>query len=300
MIRSNILLFALEMHFWYRARSKISTNSASRRIWSFWKKTRMLSCVRSAMAGHSDHSGHAWICCNKYLARCRDRFIGCCASHVTRCMGINDVFQSIEWKAIFLIAGCGRWVLPSNKRIGKCTGKLDHSAFGLFPASGRDNFSGAGHDFYSIDEWPNFSYRVDSLGVDCCHCPAHQSSDPGVAVALGCSLGFPPPLGHPVNIMVMNRWIYFPWLFESGLPLTVLAFITILLGIHFVTGYNCQLWTLHLLHLIDRHRKIRPCWSISYSSWWSSNSGLRASRTRPRSKQLRRLNWKKLVLPCPF
>ena len=70
---------------------------------------------------------------------------------------------------------------------------------------------------------------AQSLGID----PRPLS----MAVAMGCSLAFISPLGHPVNIMVMNPGGYtFKDYFRVGLPLTLLAFITILLGIHLFWG----------------------------------------------------------------
>ena len=58
-----------------------------------------------------------------------------------------------------------------------------------------------------------------------------------MAVAMGCSLAFITPLGHPVNIMVMSPGGYtFKDYAKVGLPLTIIAFILIILLIRFYWG----------------------------------------------------------------
>jgi di/tricarboxylate transporter len=59
----------------------------------------------------------------------------------------------------------------------------------------------------------------------------------GMAVALGCSLAFITPYGHPVNLMVMSTGGYKTRDFvRIGLPLTILIIAGILLGLHFFWG----------------------------------------------------------------
>jgi di/tricarboxylate transporter len=58
-----------------------------------------------------------------------------------------------------------------------------------------------------------------------------------MAVAMGCSLAFISPLGHPVNIMVMNPGGYtFKDYIKVGLPLTIFAFLIIIFGIKLFWG----------------------------------------------------------------
>jgi di/tricarboxylate transporter len=59
----------------------------------------------------------------------------------------------------------------------------------------------------------------------------------GMAVALGCSLSFPTPFGHPVNVLVMTPGGYtFRDYFRVGMPLTLLAIVFILTGLHLFWG----------------------------------------------------------------
>lgn len=158
---------------------------------------------------------------------------------LTGCMGINDVFQSIEWKAIFLIAGM--WPLSiaiqqtglANALIDPIINKFSSippllivTVFLLLAMLFTQLMSG---QISAIVLIPLAITAASTLHVN----PLAMA----MAVALGCSLGFPTPLGHPVNIMVMNPGGYtFRDYLRVGMPLTLLAFATILLGIHFVYG----------------------------------------------------------------
>jgi len=58
-----------------------------------------------------------------------------------------------------------------------------------------------------------------------------------MAIALGCSLAFPTPIGHPVNMIVMGSGGYsYKDFLRVGLPLTALIFITILIGLQVFWG----------------------------------------------------------------
>jgi di/tricarboxylate transporter len=58
-----------------------------------------------------------------------------------------------------------------------------------------------------------------------------------MAIALGCSLAFPTPIGHPVNLIVMGSGGYtFKDFFRVGWLLTLILIPAILLGLHFFWG----------------------------------------------------------------
>jgi di/tricarboxylate transporter len=58
-----------------------------------------------------------------------------------------------------------------------------------------------------------------------------------MAIALGCSLAFPTPIGHPVNVIVMGSGGYtFKDFFRAGWLLTLILIPAILLGLHFFWG----------------------------------------------------------------
>ena len=158
---------------------------------------------------------------------------------VTGCMSLNDAFQRIEWKAIFLIAGM--WPLTIAIRetglaAGLTTSMLDWlgpvspliiAAFFLLISMLLTQFmSGPVAPIIII---PLALSAAKNFGID-----PHPLA---LAVALGCSLAFITPLGHPVNIMVMNPGGYtFKDYARVGFPLTLLSITVILLGLHFIWG----------------------------------------------------------------
>ncbi len=158
---------------------------------------------------------------------------------LTGCMSLNDAFQRIEWKAIFLIAGM--WPLTIAIRdtglaAGVTTSMLNWlgpvspliiAAFFLLISMLLTQFmSGPVAPIIII---PLALSAAKNFGID-----PHPLA---LAVALGCSLAFITPLGHPVNIMVMNPGGYsFKDYARVGFPLTLLSIATILLGLHFIWG----------------------------------------------------------------
>jgi di/tricarboxylate transporter len=158
---------------------------------------------------------------------------------LTGCMSMSDAFRAIEWKAIFLIAGmwplslaiidsglAAKLIDPLINTVGTASPLLIGAIFILAAMLLTQLVSGP---VASIVMIPLALSASTSLGID--------ARPIAMAVALGCSLAFLTPLGHPVNIMVMNPGGYtFKDFFRVGLPLTILAFVTILAGLHFIWG----------------------------------------------------------------
>ncbi|MBA4385261.1 MAG: hypothetical protein C0410_11040 [Anaerolinea sp.] len=158
---------------------------------------------------------------------------------LTGCMSLNDAFQRIEWKAIFLIAGM--WPLTIAIRdtglaagittallqwLGPVSPLIIAAFFLLISMLFTQFMSGPVAPIIII---PLALAAAKNFGID-----PHPLA---LAVALGCSLAFITPLGHPVNIMVMNPGGYtFKDYARVGLPLTILSIATILAGLHFIWG----------------------------------------------------------------
>jgi di/tricarboxylate transporter len=153
------------------------------------------------------------------------------------CMTINEAYQAIEWKAIFLIAGM--WPLSIAiqqtglastlvNQLLKVTGQVPPIvmvAIFLFLAMLLTQLMSG--QISAIVLIPLAITAATTMNIN----PQALA----MAVALGCSLAFLTPMGHPVNIMVMNPGGYsFKDYLKVGAPLTVLAFMTILLGIYFL------------------------------------------------------------------
>ncbi len=158
---------------------------------------------------------------------------------LTGSLDMNEAFHSIEWKAIFLIAGLwplsyalqdtglAHLITQSLLKVTADISPLGISALLLFIAMLLTLVMGG--QVSAIIMIPLALSMAKLSGID----PRPLS----MAVAMGCNLAFLTPLGHPVNILVMNPGNYrFKDYFRIGLPLTVIAFIAILVGIHLFWG----------------------------------------------------------------
>ena len=158
---------------------------------------------------------------------------------LTGSVGLNDAFRSIEWKAIFLIAGL--W--PLSIALQK-TGLAEIAVSGILNLMGNASSISlvAAFLFVSMILTLLMSGQVTAIVMIPLALVTAQSTgiDPqpfAMAVAMGCSLAFISPLGHPVNIMVMNPGGYsFKDYVKVGFPLTVLAFLIIIFGIRLYWG----------------------------------------------------------------
>jgi di/tricarboxylate transporter len=154
-------------------------------------------------------------------------------------MRLNEAYRGIEWKAIFLIAGL--WPLSIALQ---STGLADTAVTALL------SFLGPVHPLVLLGVFLALSMiftllisgQVSALVMIPLALTAAQTlgmdARPfGMAVAMGCSLAFITPLGHPVNIMVMNAGGYeFKDYVKVGLPLTVMSFALILFLIRLYWG----------------------------------------------------------------
>ncbi len=158
---------------------------------------------------------------------------------LTGSVGLNDAFRSIEWKAIFLIAGL--WPLSIALQE---TGLADLAVSGILNLIGDAPPIAlvAVFLFVSMLLTLLMSGQVTAIVMIPLALVTAQGTgiDPrpfAMAVAMGCSLAFISPLGHPVNIMVMNPGGYtFKDYVKVGFPLTVIAFLIIIYAIRLYWG----------------------------------------------------------------
>jgi len=155
---------------------------------------------------------------------------------LTGCLEPADIYRAIEWKIIFLIAGM--WPLSNAIR---STGLASSAIEGLLQLVGPVSpiIIAAVLILVALLLTQFMSSQVTALVLAplALAAAAGLGADArslGMAVALGCSLSFPTPYGHPVNLMVMSPGGYtFRDFVRVGLPLTLLVIITILIGLHF-------------------------------------------------------------------
>ncbi|MBP9041376.1 MAG: SLC13 family permease [Anaerolineaceae bacterium] len=158
---------------------------------------------------------------------------------LTGCMNLNDAFHGIEWKVIFLIAGL--WPLSIA---------IQETGLAAVAVNRLLEFVGSGTPLLVISLFLFFSMlltlmisgQVSAIVMIPLAIAAatRMDIDPrpfALAVAMGCSLAFITPLGHPVNIMVMNPGGYtFKDFTRVGFPLTIVVFFTILIAIKVYWG----------------------------------------------------------------
>jgi di/tricarboxylate transporter len=154
------------------------------------------------------------------------------------CLTMDDAYRSIEWKAIFLIAGM--WPLGIAIR---STGLAD-TISGLV-----GGFSVYGSGALAVSLILGGMFLTQFLGSQVASIvltpigltmAAAAGADPramGMAIALSCSLAFLSPLGHPVNILVMGSGGYtFRDYIKVGGPLTLLILLIIIIGLKVFWG----------------------------------------------------------------
>ncbi|NIS82238.1 MAG: SLC13 family permease [Anaerolineales bacterium] len=164
--------------------------------------------------------------------------LGAALMVLTRCLSMDQAYRAVEWRAIFLIAG----MLPLSialqstsaasvlaQRIFQIGGlsplltaiilMLTASALSLF-LSGQTA---------AVVMAPIAIAAAGPTGID----PRALA----MGVAIGCSLAFISPLGHPANLLMMGPGGYtFRDYFKLGIPLTIITVLIATLGLHWVWG----------------------------------------------------------------
>lgn len=153
---------------------------------------------------------------------------------LTGCLTMNDVYKNLEWKAIFLIAGM--WPLSTAIM---STGLADVVGVALIQHLGfaapwviAAVLIGVGLLLTQVMSGQVAALVIGPLALAAA---SQLQVDPramAMGVALSCSLSFPTPLGHPVNLMVMGSGGYrFRDFLRIGTPLTILIVGVILVGL---------------------------------------------------------------------
>ncbi|MBN2084997.1 MAG: SLC13 family permease [Anaerolineales bacterium] len=154
------------------------------------------------------------------------------------CLTMDDAYRSIEWKAIFLIAGM--WPLGLAIRSTGLAGTIA-DYLGGFSVYGSEILALVlilvGLALTQLLGSQVASIVLTPIGLTLA---ASVGTDPraiGMAIALSCSLAFLTPLGHPVNVMVMGPGGYsFRDYFRVGAPLTLIVLIIIMIGLKVFWG----------------------------------------------------------------
>lgn len=148
------------------------------------------------------------------------------------CLTMDEVYQSIEWSAIFLIAG----MLPLGIAMTKTGAAAQLSVWLLAPLAPLGPLALAAGLFVLTAGLTQVMSGVATVVVMtpiALSAAASLHANPhafAMAVALAASTAFLTPMGHPVNVLVMGPGGYsFRDYVRVGLPLTVLTFIVIVI-----------------------------------------------------------------------
>jgi di/tricarboxylate transporter len=158
---------------------------------------------------------------------------------LTGCIQMDEAYRSISWRTIFFIAG----MLPLSIALQTTglAGLLGDGLIALAGGAGALELASAillatigvglliGGQTTAVVLAPVAIAVAKSAGAD----PRAMA----MAVAVGCSLAFVTPLGHPANLLVMGPGGYtLRDYLRLGGPLTLVTALLTLLGLHWVWG----------------------------------------------------------------
>ncbi len=159
-------------------------------------------------------------------------FTGAMLMVVTQCLTMDEAYQAIEWRAVFLIAG----MLPLGLALTQ-TGAAAWMGQGLIQA-----FGGWGPlvllaIFYLVamllTQFVSGQAAAVIVAPIALSAAIQINASPyafAMAAALACSTAFLTPIAHPVNLLVMGPGGYTPRDFlKVGLPLTIVVFSVMLI-----------------------------------------------------------------------
>ena len=152
--------------------------------------------------------------------------IGAALMVALRCISMEEAYQAIEWRSVFLIAG----MLPLGIALDKSGGAayLANSVMELMSGSGPFAIIFA---FYAVTALATLFIPTAALVVLMGPIVMTASADLGVhpqtglmAIAIAASASFASPVSHPANLLIMGPGGYrFSDYLKLGLPLTVLV-----------------------------------------------------------------------------
>jgi di/tricarboxylate transporter len=164
---------------------------------------------------------------------------GAAAMLLAGCLTMDEAYRSVAWRTIFLIAG----MLPLSIALER-TGTAAYLAEGLFQLTG--NLSPVVTAGVLLLIAIGLSLLLSGQTAAVIVAPiaiaaaAPIGADPralAMTVAIGCSLAFISPLGHPANLLVMGPGGYtFRDYLRLGTPLTLLSIAIALVALQWMWG----------------------------------------------------------------
>jgi di/tricarboxylate transporter len=152
---------------------------------------------------------------------------------ISGCLSMEEAYQAIEWKVIFLIAG----ILPLSIAMTQ-TGLAARLGIGVVDMLGDAPplVLVAGIFLLTTLITQVIGGQVTGLivgpiAITAALAVGISPQATAVAVAIGCSTAFLTPIAHPVNILMMGPGGYrFSDFFKVGLGMTIVTLLTLLIG----------------------------------------------------------------------
>ena len=154
-----------------------------------------------------------------------------------RCLTMEEAYRSVEWRAIFLIAG----MLPLGLAMQE-TGAATLIAEGVLRVAGSFGPWGVFIALYIITAAATMVIPTAALVVLMSPIVLKASADMGIspqasmmAMAIAASASFSSPISHPANLLVMGPGGYrFRDYVKVGVPLTIVVLIVTMLVLPWV------------------------------------------------------------------
>lgn len=166
------------------------------------------------------------------IATAEAMLIGTLAMVLLGVLSADEAYDAIEWRSVILVAG----MLPMGLALTK-TGLADVAAEGILrltlPYGPLALFAALfllSTLLVQVISGPAVAAIVVPLAIEAARQAGMNPWSLALGVALGTSMAFLTPLGHPVNVLIMGPGGYrFGDYFKVGLPLTILVTIVVLI-----------------------------------------------------------------------
>ena len=164
---------------------------------------------------------------------------GAAAMVLTRCLRMEQFYDAVDWRTIFLVAG----MLPLSLAMAE-TGLADRVGalleVGLMNASPLLLFAVIALLTMMVAQVIGGQVTPLLVGPIAIKAALQMGIDPramALAVAMACSLAFITPISHPVNILVMGPGGYkFSDFSKVGFGMTLVTLLTMMLGLALLWG----------------------------------------------------------------
>jgi di/tricarboxylate transporter len=161
---------------------------------------------------------------------------GALAMVLTGCLTMDEAYQAVEWRTVFMIAGMLPVSIAMNRTgAAEYVGKLWVNALApLGPVALMAGLFAATTLLTQVMPGQVTAVVLAPIAISAAQGFGLNPYAMAMAVALGTSMAFLTPLGHPVNMLVMGSGGYkFGDYFKVGLLLTALLFIVVLVFLPF-------------------------------------------------------------------